>query len=485
MRNVCWRVGVVGCVVGLFLADAEAQNPTLSVRPVAGIVDKECVGGPDAGQDCTTTGTAGCENDGEGEMHPDCQRLCNGDPERPCEVIRDCAVSGGGACEQQCSCNSVVSISNPGLPILYEIFASDWGIRPVASWQVVADFTSTSDSVLPYGWDRPIPDLPQCSSNDDCTLRYPECGETTGRCQGPGHEPCLGAFICEQCTLPGSCNRSDYIFSGCAEFGALDYSTLDYRLGTTTPEAICQWPFGYQPPPKYVATFIVLPTATACGSVTIKLGSPPLSGLSDPQTLLLEPLDIEGLTLEFGSCECTGILDSDPPDCAVDARQTSDPSGTPAQGIESIALNLEGPTPDEKCPSTAGLDRFAFTMREVPGTGTFFPDSVTHDTPAAGWATLHFPPATPGVWTCVEFSGDETCFGYLPGDADNDRTSLASDIPYLIDCIIGDETCGDYQCDIDRSGLCGASDVLREIDLLNGATPYSQWDGQSLSTTCP
>ncbi len=469
MRNVCWRVGVVGCVVGLFLADAEAQNTTFSVRPVAGTVRKECVGGPDAGQACATT--ADCENDGGGEMHPDCQRRCSGDQGQNCEISADC---GGNTCEQRCFCNSVVS--NPGLFILSDIFAANWGPQAAAGWMITADFESISDSVLLHGWDRPFPDV-NCSAG--CPDRYPECGETTGRCQGPGHEPCLGAFICEQCAV--GCARPDYMFYNCPELRTSDYSSPNVRLISATLEPSCQQFFTV---PKYLATLIVVPTASACGSVTLGLVGSPSSGVTAPFSGLMEPLDIEGLTLEFGPCPCEGILDSDPPDCAVDARQTSDPSGTPAQGIESIALNLEGATPDEKCPDTGGYDRFQFTMREVPGTGTFFPDSVTHNIPASGWATLRFPPATPGVWTCVEFRGDETCFGYLPGDADNDRTSLASDIPYLIDCIIGDETCGDYQCDIDRSGLCGASDILREIDLLNGAEEYLDWLNESLQT-CP
>ena len=43
---------------------------------------------------------------------------------------------------------------------------------------------------------------------------------------------------------------------------------------------------------------------------------------------------------------------------------------------------------------------------------------------------------------------------------------------------------GVYGCDLDRSGSCAPGDILRVIDLLNGADAYDPWLGQSVQE-CP
>ena len=40
---------------------------------------------------------------------------------------------------------------------------------------------------------------------------------------------------------------------------------------------------------------------------------------------------------------------------------------------------------------------------------------------------------------------------------------------------------GNYSCDVDQSGLCGAPDILTLIDLLNGADQFDIW----LNVTLP
>ena len=58
-----------------------------------------------------------------------------------------------------------------------------------------------------------------------------------------------------------------------------------------------------------------------------------------------------------------------------------------------------------------------------------------------------------------------------------------ADIGSLIDCCLN-ETCtptwGIYSCDIDRSGKVGAADLLRLIDLLNGAGAFDEWMGSGI-----
>ena len=43
---------------------------------------------------------------------------------------------------------------------------------------------------------------------------------------------------------------------------------------------------------------------------------------------------------------------------------------------------------------------------------------------------------------------------------------------------------GTASCDTDRSGICGPADILRVIDLLNGADVYDPWLGRTLPV-CP
>ena len=74
----------------------------------------------------------------------------------------------------------------------------------------------------------------------------------------------------------------------------------------------------------------------------------------------------------------------------------------------------------------------------------------------------------------IMFTGS---FAYLPGDVNGDRLTAIGDINALIDCLnyTVAPPCEIWQTDIDRSGLPGASDILREIDLLNGASPFDTW----------
>ncbi len=271
----CASLAVLAFVSQLALA----QRPTISLKPISGIVTKECVGGPDAGQVCTTT--ADCENDGGGAMHLSCQRLCDGDQDEPCVTSLDCPVSAI-ECRQQCFCNSVVA--SPSLFYLTEILASGWSPRRLAGFQVVIDLTDTASRVLPLGWDGPEPPIP-CSSDGDCPARYPIC--SFAECQDPNHDPSHG--VGTKGDLPG-CEP------GCCKSCFVDTSTLRYRFTCWYPDPSCAPVTG----PKYLGSLILVPTYAACGTVTITPSSAPESHLVDEYGLLMEPLDIEGLTIEFG-----------------------------------------------------------------------------------------------------------------------------------------------------------------------------------------
>jgi hypothetical protein len=178
---------------------------------------------------------------------------------------------------------------------------------------------------------------------------------------------------------------------------------------------------------------------------------------------------------------CRTITSSDPPDCAIDARQPTDPDEAEVYGWNTIELTFDG--------DASGLTVDDFTVDVVSGSCNptcevpIIEGVETSDVVAT--LTLGGPiPA--GCWTCITHIGSQTgsCLGFLPGDVDENGTSQSADVSYLTACIDGTESCELWQCDLDQSGLCAPDDLLRCIDLLNGADPYDSWLDCSLPA-CP
>ncbi|MBU0719077.1 MAG: hypothetical protein KJ749_12570 [Planctomycetes bacterium] len=179
-----------------------------------------------------------------------------------------------------------------------------------------------------------------------------------------------------------------------------------------------------------------------------------------------------------GCCaEACAIGASNPPSGAIDARQPNPVDNDPAnpQGWQAVALTFVS------CSDTSGMGAGDFTVTEVSGTA---PVPVISSVEAStNPITLHFSsPLEPGAWTVITHnaSGTKVCLGYLPGDTNQDKLVATADISYLIDCINLVATCAYYQTDIDRSNVTNPSDILREIDLLNGAGDLGTWITQSL-----
>lgn len=83
--------------------------------------------------------------------------------------------------------------------------------------------------------------------------------------------------------------------------------------------------------------------------------------------------------------------------------------------------------------------------------------------------------------TTISLGEDHSAiYASLPADVSSDCTSAPADINYVIDCINHVRTCEDWQCDVDRSTVCGPPDILRTIDLLNGSGKYIPWNYVSL-----
>jgi hypothetical protein len=71
--------------------------------------------------------------------------------------------------------------------------------------------------------------------------------------------------------------------------------------------------------------------------------------------------------------------------------------------------------------------------------------------------------------------------GALPGDCDANRITEPSDLLILFDAL-GEPPMAHpaRSTDIDRSGRVTACDILREIDLLLGASPFDKFNGATL-----
>lgn len=169
------------------------------------------------------------------------------------------------------------------------------------------------------------------------------------------------------------------------------------------------------------------------------------------------------------------IVASDPPDNAIDARQPFDPDGSNSIGWQSIDITFNG----ETCLMTSA--DFMVVQEDTGGanTGVFGvqpigPHSVR---------VLLIDPIEPGTWTTVTHvnTGLSTRIGFLPGDVTADGLSDPSDVLALIEAIQG---VGDplplRSTDIDRSGRTAPADILRAIDLLNGAELFDMWNGRTL-----
>jgi hypothetical protein len=98
-------------------------------------------------------------------------------------------------------------------------------------------------------------------------------------------------------------------------------------------------------------------------------------------------------------------------------------------------------------------------------------------------------PINPENWTCfalVSDPGHKICLGYLPGDVDSSLISVAGDIGVLIDHLNGvGDPLPDYSVDINRDGDVGPADILRLIDVLNGAGALDPWINKELTVGCP
>ncbi|MBU0719645.1 MAG: hypothetical protein KJ749_15480, partial [Planctomycetes bacterium] len=191
---------------------------------------------------------------------------------------------------------------------------------------------------------------------------------------------------------------------------------------------------------------------------------------------------------------CRGIVvaDSDPPSGTVDARQPHPVnSQLPRQGIgssdEKITITLDGGCRD---PILNDL----FTVCETKIDALLGRNEVKSVTDLGdGVYEIELAHAiTAGAVTTVAYRGYDGFAEYIshPANSNADGIASSSDLMALINCCLN-HVCtpphGDYSCDMDHSEVVNAQDVLRLIDLLNGAGEFRTWMASSLpvNTGCP
>lgn len=169
-------------------------------------------------------------------------------------------------------------------------------------------------------------------------------------------------------------------------------------------------------------------------------------------------------------CPDATIVSSIPETATTDARQPFPPTGGPLQGVQTVVITLSGR-------GSANLNCWSYC--ENPD-GSNAIASVTN----TGGNTFAVALATPLAQnTANRINYDGGIGGPLliahPANTNADGVSSASDVLFVIDMLNGvtSPPFGLFSQDIDHSNAFTPADILRTVDLLNGAAAY---DSQNL-----
>jgi len=192
-------------------------------------------------------------------------------------------------------------------------------------------------------------------------------------------------------------------------------------------------------------------------------------------------LKFECATIQVvGAYGCARIESSLPLSHTIDARQPNDPDGLGAAGFNELNVLFRF---QEAC-DVSDLRPSDFNVEAVPAGAAPTIRSVLPLDPFTVRVAFDDPiPSDHWTKLCYEDPLGEvycTCLGALPADSDGNGESLPADVLHLISCLGPGAACLQHQTDIDRSGLATPFDMLRIIDLLNGAEPFPSRLGATL-----
>lgn len=202
---------------------------------------------------------------------------------------------------------------------------------------------------------------------------------------------------------------------------------------------------------------------------------------SDPCTLdVCQP----GGTCAYQPLSCLAIVSSDPPSGSVDARQPHGIiSAAVPLGITQAAITFSGG-------SAASLTVSDFTLEKQGGS---LPPPTLLDVSPLNSNTVQLTwsdPLEPTSWLSITHFASQTavCLGTLPGDVNADDFTTGDDVTALSSALtsLPGIAAAPLASDIDHSGTTDAFDVIRLLDLLNGAGAFDPWmNAQSAPTLCP
>lgn len=175
----------------------------------------------------------------------------------------------------------------------------------------------------------------------------------------------------------------------------------------------------------------------------------------------------------LAAAQWPGILESSPPDMAIDAGQPFDPNTLEPQGWSSIEVRFPR--------DVGGVASSDFVIDQaVAGAAPIVTAIEPLDIDRV--RVVLDRPIDPLAWTTLTHvaTGSRVRLGFLPGDCDGDAFTSPADILALIDSLNEVFPRPLHSTDIDRSGLALPADILGLIDLLNGAAPYASYNGASL-----
>ncbi len=186
------------------------------------------------------------------------------------------------------------------------------------------------------------------------------------------------------------------------------------------------------------------------------------------------------------------IVGSDPPNCAIDARQPHSPnSALPREGWSSLALTF---TCDASGITTAD---FSVTV-EPPGDTPVTPPTIINAAASLNTVTLTLSRVIDlQAWTCIthDASATKVCLGALPGDVNGDGTTDViappqapaqyPDLDALLNYLGGSgPPLSLWQCDANRSNHCNPADLLTVADFYFGADSFEPWLDMTM-IACP
>ncbi|MBI4716687.1 MAG: hypothetical protein HY763_02700 [Planctomycetes bacterium] len=184
-------------------------------------------------------------------------------------------------------------------------------------------------------------------------------------------------------------------------------------------------------------------------------------------------------------CPDGNVVWVDPPAGVVDARQPHPPANAAAlQGIDRFTVFAPSAVDPAACWSVCRSD----------GTGGADEIERVQDNGDGTLAVVLRRPITAGTAVTLTYTSDSGCtrargeFAALPGDVAADGTTSAQDVLSWVNRCANRTVpppFGVYSCDVDHSAAVSASDLVRLVDLLNGAGQFDVWKDRRVSRAFP